>query len=720
MFSSHLKLRTTTQRLQLLAQLGTASFCTCAFGQVVPWNTTDGLWNVPANWQGLNTPNTQAETAQIDAPGTYVVTHPAILTSIFGLNLLNPTASLNLDAGSVFRIGSGGVVNNSHILLNTNAQALGTSITLINSSTLSGTGHLSLNASASSLDSSILTSSNHTVVLTQDVSHTIHGAGSIYTNLINNGVVAANIPGHTLRLNSQPKTNNNLFTARNGATLRLECPVFQTESGTILADDSEVIVASSIVGGNLSSIGDSGLISVQSNAQLSNVHISGLMHIPPGNLYVSSLITNNGTILINPNAEVASSSLFLSASTTLEGTGELVLNANLTQPDSSQFLYLDDRYILTNGTDHTISGSGSINSDLTNNGTILVNHPGRSMNIRGTSNRNFGMIRVLTGSTLNVTSGIGHNSSAGEIHAAGGTVNLIDGNVGSGTLTSSDNGSFRIFNDCNFSRVRSTADIFIESNATLTVSHTFENNGSLTVNSSASTDTSTLYINTFTTVSGSGRIILNANSDNLETAIIDSNYYWDTLRILPPQTLEGNGRIYNLIGCQGTLSPGLDSHSLGRISFGDRGRLILYSTSTLNIQIGGPDSTQSDLVSITLEPTYLDGTLIISSLTGQTPAPGQTWTIMTGPSFIGTFANIQFPTLSPTGGFRINYLPTSIQLEYYCYADANEDGGIDGSDIQTFFGLWELSDPTADLNNDGGVDGADLELFFTSWESGNC
>lgn len=55
-----------------------------------------------------------------------------------------------------------------------------------------------------------------------------------------------------------------------------------------------------------------------------------------------------------------------------------------------------------------------------------------------------------------------------------------------------------------------------------------------------------------------------------------------------------------------------------------------------------------------------------------------------------------------------------------CIADFNQDGGIDGSDLETFFTLWETGVPAADVNLDGGTDGQDIETFIVRWESGAC
>lgn len=55
-----------------------------------------------------------------------------------------------------------------------------------------------------------------------------------------------------------------------------------------------------------------------------------------------------------------------------------------------------------------------------------------------------------------------------------------------------------------------------------------------------------------------------------------------------------------------------------------------------------------------------------------------------------------------------------------CYADFNQDGGIDGSDIEAFFIMFASGEPGGDVNQDGGVDGADIETFFIAWMAGTC
>ncbi len=64
--------------------------------------------------------------------------------------------------------------------------------------------------------------------------------------------------------------------------------------------------------------------------------------------------------------------------------------------------------------------------------------------------------------------------------------------------------------------------------------------------------------------------------------------------------------------------------------------------------------------------------------------------------------------------------PADFSTAFCCPADFNQDGGIDGADVDSFFAAWETGDPTADVNQDGGVDGSDVDYFFSVWQAGGC
>lgn len=64
-------------------------------------------------------------------------------------------------------------------------------------------------------------------------------------------------------------------------------------------------------------------------------------------------------------------------------------------------------------------------------------------------------------------------------------------------------------------------------------------------------------------------------------------------------------------------------------------------------------------------------------------------------------------------------IPSEIAtLEIDPTGDYNDDGGIDGSDVDAFFFDWERGLAGADVNQDGGIDGGDVEFFFARWEAG--
>jgi hypothetical protein len=53
-----------------------------------------------------------------------------------------------------------------------------------------------------------------------------------------------------------------------------------------------------------------------------------------------------------------------------------------------------------------------------------------------------------------------------------------------------------------------------------------------------------------------------------------------------------------------------------------------------------------------------------------------------------------------------------------CFADYDNNGGIDGDDVIGFFADWDAAGPCADVDASGGVDGDDVISFFGAWDAG--
>lgn len=93
---------------------------------------------------------------------------------------------------------------------------------------------------------------------------------------------------------------------------------------------------------------------------------------------------------------------------------------------------------------------------------------------------------------------------------------------------------------------------------------------------------------------------------------------------------------------------------------------------------------------------------------------------VTGPVLTVRTADFAFAGVYDLAVTNVCGTTISEACEVRCPADFNNDGGIDGADVASFFAAWEGGDVMADVNGDGGIDGADVESFFGRWEAGNC
>ncbi|MCX5689741.1 MAG: hypothetical protein NTV94_08160, partial [Planctomycetota bacterium] len=122
----------------------------------------------------------------------------------------------------------------------------------------------------------------------------------------------------------------------------------------------------------------------------------------------------------------------------------------------------------------------------------------------------------------------------------------------------------------------------------------------------------------------------------------------------------------------------------------------------------------------------------VSSGSGFARFNGQAWELVDG-SFNGTVHALAIDPqndrvlhaagdFSRVGGFAgpLQSSVATVRGCARCPADWNRDGGINLSDVDDFFAVWEQGDQHADLNEDGGVDFADVGVFFEAWEAGGC
>jgi autotransporter-associated beta strand protein len=120
-----------------------------------------------------------------------------------------------------------------------------------------------------------------------------------------------------------------------------------------------------------------------------------------------------------------------------------------------------------------------------------------------------------------------------------------------------------------------------------------------------------------------------------EGGLIDASILPEPLRVQPEQTLMGKGTVAGSVEVLGTLQPG-DPTGLLRIDGGAQ----LLGRTFLRIS---KQSSASALLQATGSITF-GGTLTVTNL-GGTLAAGDTFKVFDAPSFQGSFASVELPTL---------------------------------------------------------------------------
>ncbi len=320
---------------------------------------------------------------------------------------------------------------------------------------------------------------------------------------------------------------------------------------------------------------------------------SGLVIDPGVNLLIGAggYVNDNGRITLNSDAANSNTGLGINGPVTLEGTGNLILNA---VPGGSLFTAnIYGASTLTQNSGHTISGTGQITvASFTNYGTLNANSSGNTLlmqySIAGTfanngtfeatngGTRSFGsglftnsgtiladggnvllngytnltstgLMQSINGGSLELISGTIINTG-GTIEANGGSVLLNGGTITGGTLTSVGN------NEIDQQGVTYLTNVTLSAGSNLKIldgSHAYVAssnggtatvNGTVTVNKGGSNANTSISIGGAVDFTGTGSVILNGFAGNVESAWIadlgNSNLTQDS-----GHTISGTGTI---------------------------------------------------------------------------------------------------------------------------------------------------------------------------------
>ncbi len=450
---------------------------------------------------------------------------------------------------ATFAIAGSGITNNGSITLNPGAVNSATVMRVDAAAvTLGGSGALHLNANPANLDTAQMSPLNGTFVLTNGSGHTIDGIGRIRTALVNDGVIRADGATDFIEFHQIGKTNNATIEAVNGGVIQLNgIGMTNSATGVIRADGGGSVasyVSSNVSGGTLQAT--NGGVGSISNSGFSDLTMQGPHQVNANTaMNLNAAITNNGTITVNPTATNSATYLQTNAaSTPIGGSGTVRLNTHPSNPDTAQMNPINGTFVLTIGTNQTVSGTGSIRTQTINNGVIDATDASLTLALRQFGKTNNGTMRASNGGVLSIE-GIGVTNN-GQIRAEGaGSVVSYNGNstIVGGQLVAANGGVGSISN-ANFNNATFSGPHQLNANTALNINGTITNNGTLTVNPTAANTGTYLQTNAAAaTIDGSGTVRLNAHASNPDTAqmnTINGNF---VLTIGPSQTVSGTGAI---------------------------------------------------------------------------------------------------------------------------------------------------------------------------------
>lgn len=470
----------------------------------------------PSNWNAPEYPDNQGGLfhwdVTLDAPANTVLD---VTTTIDTLTVTND-GHLDMLGGTQLSVVNSSLVNDSTIVVNSDASA-NTSLLVFfsptNTGMLSGSGQILLNQGNSGAQFQAGGS-----ITTQAAGHTIRGKGLIVAQLINNGLVeAADTSGGgdpVLLVQLTNYTNNNIYRATSGATLRLENLLFTQDqaTGRLIGDgpgmlsrgNVEIGDGARITGGRLEGAIDitDGMITLEDVTNLSNS-----LNSVPGTTTVirGPNFTNNGTFSVTSPIFNQFTYLMFASDTLLTGSGELSLGQF-----NAVRVSADPGVTVTNDTSHTIAGEGKWSAPLVNNGMV----EGHSISFENTTIENNATMTTQSGGGFSVLSTTVTQDPTNGILLAGlnGSINLTNSTVINGRLQYSPGTSFSGFvsSDAHLTNVHNEARINIPFGKSLTIEgSTFVNDGPITVNNNFVASATSIRFLDDVLLDGSGEIRLN-------------------------------------------------------------------------------------------------------------------------------------------------------------------------------------------------------------------
>jgi hypothetical protein len=492
-----------------------------------------------------------------------------------GVTLVNANAVMD---NSTVNITPAGVVNNGTWTVG-NPAFPGNSTRIRTSAataTIGGTGTIRLQGVGSGNDvSAHLTYTAIANVLTNASTHSIKGYGRIYTNLVNDGTVNADVSGKTLYLLDEPKANNGTMTASNGGILQFSgVTVTGNPTAQIISTDAASpvqFVGSTLTGGGFNTAG-TGLFQYFGASSLSNLTINGTHQITDNSsVTLATNLVNNGSWIINAPTAPGNSTYMRTgaAAVSISGTGSIRLQGVASGNGdnvSSYLTYTAQANVLTLGSGQSVLGYGRVYTNLVNNGTITADNPAvggpatKYLILLDEPKTNNALISSANGGGVHFRGVTLTQGAAGVVSAGtGSTAGFENTAVAGGTLTSVGTGTCNYFGSNSLSGVAASGTHHVTDNSTVSLVGNIVNNGTINISVPTAPGNSTRITAgaAAVAVSGTGTIRLqgvsSGNGDNLSSHLT----YTSSANVLTNgagHTIAGYGRIYTNLVNNGTIT----------------------------------------------------------------------------------------------------------------------------------------------------------------------
>lgn len=678
-------------------------------GIVVSWDTaTNGNWNLAPNWNPVVVPGA-ADDVFLGLSGVYTVT-VSNLQSARTLSITNPDAGITISNGQMLSV-FGTLSNDGLIVVNPISGSAVTTLFFGADASLNGSGAVVLNGFGPR--ARIETAPDQT--LFHGASHTIMGQGEIAAQLVNDGLVSADVVGSKLVLMTNPMTNNGVMQAVDGAKLDISgITVTQGEFGILDVNGSSseiLLTGSTVVGGNL--VGsDGGGIVVMSASTLDGVESDCSIKVAnSGLLNIRNSIVNNVVITVNPVAGDSETSLVFLDSSSLEGEGSVVLNGF----GSRARIVTAEGQTMFNDSSHAIRGTGQIEAQMINDGLVVADVVATELVLMTNDKTNNGTFKAINGAVLGI-SGItvtqtdvsrvdGHT---GSIFAEGldSMILLAGSTIVDGFVTSSDGAQVVVSCATTFDNVGFVGDLDILSSHRLILKDGTTNNGMITVNPVSGEAITALEWGDEMILEGEGVILLAGSGPR---SILSAGLDVEFGGIGIDQRLQGAGQIELNFVNHGTIAPGL---SLGTMAATQP--VLFTETAVFEAEV---DTTSADMLN-SISMIELGGALNVVFIDGFAPDGYWARTVMQGSLITGEFDTLNIPP-APFGLVtRVLNTGTEYIIGQTCYVDLNLDGQLNFFDVSDFLIAYNAVDPVADMNGDGNFNFFDISAFLDEFADG--